>query len=278
MSTKTRRFDRSCVFNIKFAISTDERRMNMGDIAMKPTAAPDTAEGFLYGLKTGTPVAFGYIPSALACGILCKTAGLTAFESVFMSFVVFAGSSQFVALNLIMIGSSMPEIVLTTAVLNMRYMMMSSSMTRRLEEGIGAIKRSLIAFELTDESFSIASMQRERFLSADFMFGLNIVGHISWVVGTLMGFFGTAVMPESVQSSMGIALYALFIGLLLPSVRKSRSALTVAATAMGLSALIKWAPCFSYINRGLAIIIAAGTAALIGTILFPVKKRGVTTR
>ena len=246
----------------------------MADDTKRRITVPETAKGFLYGLKTGTPVAFGYIPSALACGILCKTAGLTAFESVFMSFVVFAGSSQFVALNLIMIGSSTPEILMTTAVLNMRYMMMSSSMARRLEEGIGAIKKSLISFELTDESFSIASMQRERFLSADFMFGLNIVGHFSWVIGTLMGFFGTAVMPESVQSSMGIALYALFIGLLLPSVRKSRSALTVAAIAMGLSALIKWTPCFSFINRGLAIMISAGTAALVGTVVFPVRKRG----
>ena len=174
--------------------------------AVKETADSNNVQvamGFGYGLRTGTPIAVGYIPSAVACGILCKTAGLTAFESLFMSLVVFAGASQFVALNLIMIGSSFPEIVLATAVLNMRHIMMSSSLARRLVPGIGALKKSWICFELTDESFSIASMQKEPRLAPEFMFGLNIVGHISWVSGTLLGFYGTSVMPQNVQDSMG---------------------------------------------------------------------------
>ena len=177
--------------------------------AVKATADSNNvpvAAGFGYGLRTGTPIAVGYIPSAVACGILCKTAGLTAFESLFMSLVVFAGASQFVALNLIMIGSSFPEIVLATAVLNMRHIMMSSSLARRLVPGIGALKKSWICFELTDESFSVASMQKEPLLAPEFMFGLNIVGHVSWVSGTLLGYYGTSVMPQNLQDSMGIAL------------------------------------------------------------------------
>ncbi|HAH68530.1 MAG TPA: branched-chain amino acid ABC transporter permease [Synergistaceae bacterium] len=244
--------------------------------AVKETADSNNVQvamGFGYGLRTGTPIAVGYIPSAVACGILCKTAGLTAFESLFMSLVVFAGASQFVALNLIMIGSSFPEIVLATAVLNMRHIMMSSSLARRLVPGIGALKKSWICFELTDESFSIASMQKEPRLAPEFMFGLNIVGHISWVSGTLLGFYGTSVMPQNVQDSMGIALYALFLGLLLPSVRKSRPAFVVAAAGMALSALIKWTPYFAGLNRGIAIMTATGIAALIGALLFPLDKR-----
>ena len=237
------------------------------------TKNTEVAKGFVYGLRTGTPIAFGYIPSAVACGILCKTAGLTAFESLFMSLVVFAGASQFVALNLIVIGSSIPEIVLATAVLNMRHVMMSSSIARRLVPGIGALKKSWICFELTDESFSIASMQKEDLLAPEFMFGLNIVGHFTWVSGTVLGFYGTSVMPQNVQDSMGIALYALFIGLLLPSVRKSRPALVVAASGMALSAFIKWTPCFADLNRGIAIMTATGLAALIGALLFPLDKR-----
>ena len=231
------------------------------------------ATGFTYGLRTGTPIALGYIPSALACGILCKTAGLTALESLFMSLIVFAGASQFVALNLLIIGSSIPEIVLATAVLNMRHIMMSSSIARRLVPGIGALKKSWICFELTDESFSIASMQKETLLAPEFMFGLNIVGHCTWVTGTVLGFYGTSVLPQNVQDSMGIALYALFIGLLLPSVRKSRPALIVAASGMALSALIKWTPFFAGMNRGIAIMTATGLAALIGAIIFPLEKK-----
>ncbi|NLD06275.1 MAG: AzlC family ABC transporter permease [Synergistaceae bacterium] len=231
------------------------------------------AKGFGYGLRTGTPIALGYIPSAIACGILCKTAGLTAFESLFMSLIVFAGASQFVALNLLIIGSSIPEIVLATAVLNMRHIMLSSSLARRLTPDISALKKTWICFELTDESFSVASMQKEPLLAPEFMFGLNIVGHCTWVAGTLLGFYGTSVLPQNVQDSMGIALYALFIGLLLPSVRKSRPALIVAASGMALSALIKWTPCFANMNRGIAIMTATGLAALLGAVVFPLDKK-----
>lgn len=234
-----------------------------------------TARGFMYGVKTGTPIAVGYIPSAIACGILCKTAGLTVLESLFMSLIVFAGASQFVALNLIIIGSAVPEIVLATAVLNMRHIMMSSSLSRRLTPGITALKKAWICFELTDESFSIASMQKEQLLAPEFMFGLNIVGHCTWVAGTVMGFFGTSILPQDIQDSMGIALYALFIGLLLPSVRKSRPALIVAASGMALSALIKWTPCFAGMNRGLAIMTATGLAALLGSLIFPLNKKRI---
>lgn len=229
----------------------------------------NTASGFVNGLKAGVPIAVGYIPSAVACGILCRTAGLTAAESVFMSFIVFAGSSQFVALNLLLIGAGQLEIVLATALLNMRHIMMSSVLARRLKPQISAIKRVLIYFEMTDESFSVAAMRKEPLLSSEFMFGLNIQGHFTWTFGTLAGYLGTSFLPKSVQDSMGIAIYALFIGLLIPSVQKNRPALITTSIAMGLSAFIKWTPIFSSMNRGLAMMAAAGASALLAAALFP---------
>jgi len=125
---------------------------------------------------------------------------------------------------------------------------------------------------MTDESFSVAAMQKERMLSAEFMFGLNIVGHCTWTLGTLLGYFSTSVLPESIQESMGMALYALFIGLLVPSVRKSMPALVVALTSMVLSSFIKYMPFLSALNRGVSIIAAAGVAALIGAVVFPAEQ------
>jgi 4-azaleucine resistance transporter AzlC len=232
----------------------------------------DTELGFTDGLKAGVPIAVGYIPSAIACGILCRTAGLTAAESVFMSFIVFAGASQFVALNLLLIGAGQLEIVLATALLNMRHIMMSSVLARRLSPQISAIKRALVCFEMTDESFSVAAMRKEPLLSSEFMFGLNIQGHFTWTFGTLAGYLGTSVLPKSVQDSMGIAIYALFIGLLIPSAQKSRPALITTSIAMALSAFIKWTPIFSSMNRGLAMMTAAGMSALLAAVLFPLGK------
>lgn len=232
-----------------------------------------TARGFTHGLRRGTPIAIGYIPSALACGILCKTAGLTAFESLFMSMVVFAGASQFVALNLLMVGATIPEIVLATAVLNARHIIFSSTIATRLEQGITPLKKLIIGAGITDESFSVAAMQPEEILAPDFMFGLNLPGYFTWWSGTIAGYIGTAFLPQSVQNSMGIAIYALFIGLLVPGIRKNRAALTVAAVAMALSTFITYTPCLASINKGISVMLTTAAAAVFGAIVFPLQKK-----
>lgn len=228
-----------------------------------------TAVGFLRGLRTGIPIAIGYVPSALACGILSRSAGLTLCESAFMSAVVYAGSSQFAALNLINIRVSLPEIVLAAAVLNMRYILMTSSLSCKFLPSMKAWEKILVCSMITDESFSLASMLEEDLLAPSFMLGLNIIGYVMWIMGTVLGFIGTAIFPQSVQDSMGIAIYALFIGLLVPSIRNNKAGLLVAASAMALSALIKWAPCFASVNRGMAIMIAAVAASSLGVLIYP---------
>lgn len=231
----------------------------------------EVARGFINGVKTGMPIAFGYIPSAVACGILANSAGLLPMEGLFMSVIVFAGASQFVALNLIMIGAGFPEIVLATAILNARHVMFTSSIARRLLPGVSALKKACVGFAITDESFSVASAQKVRFFTPEYLMGLNIVGQLAWAGGTLLGFLGASVLPQAVQKSMGIAIYALFIGLLVPMVRHNRPGLVVAAAAMALSAFFKWTPLFRGLNAGLMIMFATSLAALLGAHLLRVR-------
>ncbi len=231
------------------------------------------ARGFINGVKTGSPIAIGYIPSAVAFGILAKTAGLTVWESLFMSAVVFAGASQFVAVNLHMLGAALPEIILATWVLNLRHVMMSFALAKKFLPETSLPKKAWMCFEITDESFSVAAMQKEDKLSSEFEMGLNLPGHLTWTLGTALGWVGTAFLPDAVQDSMGIAVYALFIGLLVPAAKKNRGGMVVAAVAMALSAYIKWVPCINaMLNKGLAIMLTAGIAALLGAVIFPVRR------
>jgi len=108
------------------------------------------AKGFLRGIKIGTPLALTYIPGAVAFGILAKTAGLTLWECVFMSFIVFAGASQFVAVNLITLGTPVAEILVAVGVLNMRHLLMSSSMSKRIPLNTRFLEKFWIFFEMTD--------------------------------------------------------------------------------------------------------------------------------
>ncbi len=228
--------------------------------------------GFSAGAKKSLPVIIGMIPSAMAFGILAKTAGLSIWESLFMSAVVFAGASQFAALNMLMIGVSMADILITTALLNARHIMMGSSISQRMDRGINPFEKFALFFFLTDESFSIASLQGAEIVTPGFLWGVQLPIFLTWNVLTLCGYIGTAFLPRDLQSSMGIAIYALFLAIIIPAARKSRAALIVTLSAMTLSALLKWLPLFAQLNRGLAIIISAGAAAVIGALLFPTGK------
>lgn len=231
-----------------------------------------TAKEFFNGIKTGTPIAIGYIPGAAAFGILAKTASLTLWECLFMSTTVCAGASQYVALNLLMAGTAFPEIVLATALINLRHIMLSSALTKRLESNIPALKKFCIFSTITDENFSVAAMHSGRMLPADFVMGINTPGLFTWIAGSGLGWWGTLFLPEALQSCMGIAIYALFTALLIPAAKRSRAALVVSGTAIVLSGLVRLTPVSQYLNRGISIMLVTLVAAALGAYLYPVRR------
>ena len=225
--------------------------------------------GFSAGARKSLPIIIGMVPSAMAFGILAKTAGLTAGESHFMSAVVFAGASQFAALNMLMIGVSVADILITTALLNARHIMMGSSISQRMERGMNPFEKCALFFFLTDESFSLASLQDAEIVTPGFLWGVQLPIFLTWNILTVCGYIGTSFLPRDLQSSMGVAIYALFLAIIIPAARRSRAALIVTLSAMALSALFKWLPVLAQMNRGVAIVISAGAAAVIGALLFP---------
>jgi len=171
------------------------------------------------GVLAGFPIIIGYLPIAMTFGILAKTAGLSARDAFCFSAFVFAGSSQFMALSLLSIGSGAGEVILTTLLVNFRHFLMSASLATKLEKNI---KRWIpfIAFGITDEAFSIVSF-RQKDVTKEFILTVEIMGYISWVGGTLLGYLAGGILPPAVQESMGVAIYAMFVTLLIPEAKKS---------------------------------------------------------
>jgi len=218
-------------------------------------------KGLREGIIASLPIAVGYIPIAITFGVIAQSAGLTLVQALSMSLFVFAGASQFVGVNLIAMGVPFAEIVLTTFILNFRHFLMSSSLATKF----APMKRSMLAligFGITDETFSLASLQSGK-LGAAFLLGLNFTAYTAWAVGTGLGVILGAGMPPMLQSSMGIGLYAMFIGLLVPGMKKSLKA-TAIAIAAGITNLVF----YNYFSVGWSIILATITGALIGTFYF----------
>ncbi|MTI57465.1 AzlC family ABC transporter permease [Geosporobacter ferrireducens] len=214
-------------------------------------------EGFISAL----PLMLGYFPVAMSFGLLSKTTDISFRDSSLFSLLVFAGASQFMALDLIKAGVAAGNIILATFLLNLRHLMMSASLSLRLRE----IKKHwliFIAFGITDEFFSITSLSNRK-LNAPFLLALHGASYCSWVFGTMAGYLAGAVLPMTVQRSLGIGLYATFAALLVPEIKKSQPVLFLSIVSAMIYIIIDY---FKIISPSWSLITAIIVASAIGVL------------
>lgn len=215
------------------------------------------------GLIAGIPIVIGYFPVAMAFGLLSKAVDITLLDSCLFSFIVFAGASQFMALDLIKAGISFWDIILATFLLNLRHLMMSASLAVRLKE----IKRGwlpFIAFGITDESFAVASLKKGQ-LNLPYILTLQTFAYLSWAGGTFTGYLIGTALPAALQNSLGIGLYAMFTGILVPEIKKSNSVLCLSVLAGTLYLIIDYC---SFFPAGWNLIATILLASSIGVFIF----------
>lgn len=210
------------------------------------------------------------MPIALTFGLLAKATGITVTETFLMSLLVFAGASQYIALSLISLGTGAFEIVLTTFIVNIRHFLMSASLYEKLEDAPKPIK-AIYSFGITDETFSVVAT-REGKISTGFMFGVISVSYGSWVINSVIGYLIGSSLPSTLQESMGIALYAMFIALLVPSLKKQRKVLYLAGLAAVLNSIF-----YLFIAPGWAIVSSTLLSAVLVEVIVgrKVKQHGI---
>lgn len=186
-------------------------------------------------LKAGIPIFIGYFPAAVAFGILAKATGISLVHAFAFSAVVFAGASQFIALNLLATGMGPGGIILTTLLVNFRHFLMSTYLATRIREPRKAWFIPM-AFGVTDEVFSVLSFTPGE-LTRGYVLALEISAYSGWVSGTLAGFLLGGFMPAVLTQAMGVALYALLLAILMPEVKRSGRSLILAIS----SGLFNWA-------------------------------------
>lgn len=193
---------------------------------------------FRNGLQDGISIGIGYLPIALTFGLLAKSTGLSLGETVLMSLLVYAGASQYIALNLIALGTNPAAIIITTFIVNIRHFLMTASLNEKVEKDHPVIK-ALYAFGITDETFSVAATKEGK-VTTPYILGLTIVAYGSWVINSGIGHYVGASLPQVLQESMAIALYAMFIGLLVPSLKRQRKIIFLASFAAVLNSIFTY--------------------------------------
>ena len=221
----------------------------------------------LMGLKDAFPIMLGYFSVAMAFGLLVKSADLYFRDAVLFSTVVFAGASQFMALNMLIGGISPFSIVAATFLINFRHFVMSASLGSRLIPPRWW-QIPFIAFGVTDETFSVVMARKGR-LPVGYVFTVSLFSYISWGSGTATGYLLGSLIPDALGDSLGMGLYVLFISLLVPEVKKHLKALWVAISAGLLNVLLAHIP---LIGRSWSLVLGVIISSLIFTLFTPVKE------
>ncbi|MDF2609767.1 MAG: AzlC family protein [Lachnospiraceae bacterium] len=224
---------------------------------------------FAYGFKRGLPIAFGYIPVSFTFGLMATSGGLPVWLTIFISLSNLTSAGQFAGTSLILAGAGYLEIILTTFLINIRYMLMSLSLSQKIEPGITLVQRLIFGFGITDETFSVASLETGR-LSYPYLIGLITGPIVGWTMGTGFGAMISSALPEAIANAMGIALYGMFIAIILPPAKSSRPVFIVVLASIGINLVLLYLPLFSFISAGFRIIIATILGAGLGAFLFPI--------
>ena len=223
------------------------------------------------GMKDGIPIAVGYFSVSFTFGMLAVKSGISPFHAVLISLMNLTSAGQFAGLTVIISGASLVEMALTQLVINIRYALMSISLSQKLDTSVKTGSRLLIAYGNTDEIFAVAS-SKPGTVGAKYMYGLIFRPVVGWVGGTLAGAVASTILPASVISALGVALYGMFIAIVVPPCTEHREVRTVVLIALILSAAFYYLPVLKQISSGFMIIICTVVAAAIGAVLFPVKE------
>ena len=214
------------------------------------------------GLQSGLSIALGFVPIAITFGILAKSSGISLAECLGFSAIVFAGASQFLALDLLNSGAGILSIILTTFLFNFRHFIMGASLSTKLNKN--DLKwRPLIAFWMTDETYSIAYLKQES-VRASFYLPMALTAYLSLVIGSLLGYQLGSVLPLALNKSMGIALYSMFLAILIPEVKKSFKVLGIVVTSGILNIIVHQ---FNIVPMGWHIIIVILLTIIIWTFI-----------
>ena len=223
------------------------------------------------GIRHGIPIGLGYLSVSFTFGMKAVGDGLTVLQAVLISMTNLTSAGQIAALPLMAGGASLAEMALTQLTINLRYALMSLSLSRKLDGSMGTLQRLVFSFANTDEIFAVASSQPGK-VGKYYLYGLMIAPWIGWSLGTFLGAAAGTLLPAFVRSALGIAIYGMFLAIILPPARESRPVRFVVLIAVALSLCFHYIPGLNTVSSGFVIIICGVLAAAAGAWLFPAEE------
>ena len=226
---------------------------------------------FAQGLRDGIPIALGYFAVAFSLGIAARDAGLTPIQGLIASILCTASAGEYALFTLVGAGATYLEVALVTLVTNARYFLMSCALSQRISPEMRDIHRWGVGFAVTDEVFGI-SIARPGRLEPKYHYGAMAVAIPAWAIGTALGILMGNILPPRVVSALSVALYGMFLAIIIPPARKDKAVAICVAAGFACSWAFGALPLVRDLSAGLrTIVLTLGISAVIA-LLFPRKE------
>ena len=226
---------------------------------------------FLEGVRDGIPIALGYFAVAFSLGIAARNAGLTAMQGFVASTLCVASAGEYALFTMIGAGATFLETAILTLITNARYFLMSCALSQRIDPKMRDIHRYTVGAVVTDEIFGI-SIARPGYLEPAYNYGAISVSVPGWAAGTALGIIMGNLLPANIVSALSVALYGMFLAIIIPPMKKDRAVALCVAGGFALSWLFNTLPALAAVSAGTRTILLTVAIASAAALLFPVKE------
>lgn len=225
-------------------------------------------QNYKRGLAAGIPIALGYMSVSFTFGIMAVSYGLAWWQALIISMTTVTSAGQFAGIGIMIHPGQYFQMLISQITINIRYSFMSISVGQKADSRFKGLSRWILGFMMTDEIFAVAT--QEESVSRSFFAGLATLPYIGWALGTLFGAILGSILPERLMSALSLAIYGMFVAIVVPEMKKSRPVVLVVILAILLSCMFYYVPFLSTISSGITITVVAVAAAVIASLLFPV--------
>lgn len=225
------------------------------------------------GTIDGIPIAMGYFAVAFSLGIIASRAGLTALSGFVASWFTRASAGEYGVYSLVAMNATYIEIIGMALVANLRYMLMSTALTQKFREGTSLLKRILAAYCMTDEVFGI-SVAWPGHLPVAYPVGATLISATAWAAGSAFGIMaaGASFIPRQVSMALGVALYGMFIAIIVPPAKRDKAVLAAVACSLAMSGICSVLPYISEVSAGTRTILLTVVISTIAAIVKPISE------
>ncbi len=228
-------------------------------------------KAFREGIRDGIPIGLGYFAVAFSLGIVARKAGMNAFQGFLASFLTNASAGEYAVFTSMAANASYVEIAVITLITNARYLLMSTALSQKFSPETSLCHRMLVGFDVTDELFGIA-IARPGMLDPYYSYGAMIIATPCWASGTALGIIAGNILPLRIVSALGVALYGMFLAVIIPPARKNRVIFGLILICFAVSFAASAAPYLSNLSEGTRTILLTVVLSALAAALFPVKQ------